>query len=470
LLTFGPQVGGVESNLLMSTSPTCGLPILVVGGDAHYRTALRAALPSPVIENVDEDFQVLGRILEREHPVGVVFLSSRTRVPDLREAVGRLRQHQTGVQVILIQNANPDYVLVRSIGGAVDRCYQTPADPVELAKCILELLSTHVPAPSLISELLGDSPSMQRVKELIHKVAHSDTTILITGETGTGKELAARAIHRLSARADEAMVCVNCTAIPDTLLESELFGFEKGAFTGADSRQDGKLQTANRGTIFLDEIGDMSPFGQAKILRALESGEVQKLGGSSSVKVDVRILAATHHDLDALAASNRFRTDLLFRLNVVPVHLPPLRERPADIPMLIDHFVRQLNERYGCGIKGVTPAGVRLLCRQEWPGNIRQLRNVIEGAFVVCTSDWITTSDLERLHRTSACTPGLENRVQSVAMPYLPFQAEPDRLRNALQETQWNKSRAAHLLQWSRMTVYRKIAKYRLSRVQATGV
>src|SRR5262249_24602683 len=159
-------------------------------------------------------------------------------------------------------------------------------------------------------------------------------------ETGTGKELAARAIHRLSLRAKETMVCVNCTAIPDTLLESELFGFEKGAFTGADSKQEGKLQSAHRGTIFLDEIGDMSAFAQAKVLRALESGEIQKLGGSSNVKVDIRVLAATHRDLNDLTARHQFRHDLLFRLNVLRVHLPALRERPSDVPLLVDHFVK----------------------------------------------------------------------------------------------------------------------------------
>jgi two-component system response regulator HydG/two-component system response regulator AtoC len=266
------------------------------------------------------------------------------------------------------------------------------------------------------------------------------------------------------------MVCVNCTAIPDTLLESELFGFEKGAFTGADSRQEGKLQSAHRGTIFLDEIGDMSAFAQAKVLRALESGEIQTLGGSSSTKVDVRILAATHHDLNDLAAKNQFRHDLLFRLTVLPLHLPALRERTSDIPLLVDHFIKDLNRRYHRNIKGVTPAGLRLLRGHDWPGNVRQLRNVIEGAFVVCSSDWITTSDLERLHCSSTPAPLVAGTASSTPMPYLPLQPELDRLRSALQATQWNKSQAAHLLQWSRMTVYRKIAKYRIAEAPAPGI
>ena len=435
------------------------LPLLIVGGDPRRRSALRAALPKPVFESPTDDFEGLRRIVTRQHTSAVVFCSDDSHAPDLREAVGRLRRFRSDVEVILIQESGPEFVLVRSVGGNSDRCFQVPADPIEVAKCIVSLLPQAAAVPLQFDELLGDSASMLRVKELIQKVARTDTTILITGETGTGKELAARAIHRLSLRANDAMVCVNCTAIPDTLLESELFGCEKGAFTGAESRREGKLQSAHRGTIFLDEIGDMSAFAQAKVLRALESGEIQTLGGNSSTKVDVRILAATHHNLNELAARNQFRHDLLFRLNVIQVRLPALRERLSDIPLLVDHFIKDLNNRYGRAIKGVTPAGLRLLRGNDWPGNVRQLRNAIEGAFVVCSSDWITTSDFEQLHFSS--TPA--SQLASRSGPFYPLQAESDRLRSALQATQWNKSRAANLLDWSRMTVYRKIAKYRIN-------
>lgn len=445
-----------------------GFPILIVDGDMRRRAALRAAFSTPVIEFGDQDSEALLRALSHRRPSAVVFYSNGASVPDLRETVGWIRRFQHGVEVILIQELNPEFLLVRSIGGPVERCFETPADPLELSKRIISLLPKEVSVPLQVFELLGESSGMIRVKDLIYKVAQSDTTVLITGETGTGKELAARAIHRLSRRADKAMVCVNCTAIPDTLLESEFFGFEKGAFTGADARQEGKLQAANRGTIFLDEIGDMSAFAQAKILRALESGEVQTLGGTRSTKVDVRILAATHHDLEELASKNQFRQDLLFRLNVVQVHLPPLRSHSSDIPLLAEHFIQDLNVRYGAAIKGVTPDGLRLLRSCDWPGNVRQLRNVIEGAFVVCTSDWITTSDLGHLHHTSSPNPRFESRANSPA-PFLPLQPESDRLRNALQVTQWNKSRAAQLLRWSRMTVYRKIAKYQISSARGAG-
>jgi transcriptional regulator with PAS, ATPase and Fis domain len=300
--------------------------------------------------------------------------------------------------------------------------------------------------------LLGRSDSMQRVNELIQRIAQSDSTVLVTGETGTGKELAAQAIHRLSPRHKNAFVCVNCTAIPDTLLESELFGFEKGAFTGAAARQDGKLKQANHGTVFLDEIGDMSSLAQAKVLRAIESREIQPLGGTAAVNVDLRIVAATHRDLELLVNEQKFRNDLFFRLNVVPLRMPALRERREDIAVLVQHFIQELNVRYGRRVDGVTPAGIRMLTNHEWPGNVRQLRNIVEGAFVVCNSSWITTSDLRWLHWSAG--PAVE---------HVPAVPEPDRLLTALQATRWNKSKTAQLLRWSRMTVYRKIAKYQLT-------
>jgi len=312
-------------------------------------------------------------------------------------------------------------------------------------------------------ELIGRCHDFLKAKEIIRRVATVDMTVLITGETGTGKELAARAIHNLSPRRHQPFVCVNCAAIPDTLLESELFGFERGAFTGANMKQVGKLRSAHRGTIFLDEIGDMPLAMQAKMLRVLESREIQPLGSSASVQVDVRVVAATHQNLELMMGEQRFRSDLFFRLNVLPVHLPPLRQRPEDIPELVDHFIRELNSRYDRDIVGVSRAGLRLLQEHEWPGNIRQLRNVIEGAFLVCSSDWVSVDDLRYLHWSPAKVSPISTRVNSPQFPRLPAVPEPDRLREALNATLWNKTKAAELLHWSRMTLYRKIAKYQLN-------
>jgi len=315
-------------------------------------------------------------------------------------------------------------------------------------------------------EFIGKSDPMRRMTELISRVAPTDSTVLITGETGTGKELVARSIHRLSPRAHEPIVCVNCAAIPDTLLESELFGFEKGAFTGAAARQPGRLKQANRGTVFLDEIGDMTALAQSKILRVLEGHEIQPLGADCGTRIDVRFVAATHQDLEDLTAEQRFRPDLYFRLNVVPVRVPPLRERKADIPDLVDHFLRGLNARDGRDVEGVSTSGLKLLEDYDWPGNVRQLRNVMEGAFVLCASRWISRSDLTYLHWSSAHITSATAELNSEAPPQLTSEPERDRLLNALKATQWNKSRAARLLHWSRMTVYRKLALYRMHDIE----
>jgi transcriptional regulator with PAS, ATPase and Fis domain len=309
--------------------------------------------------------------------------------------------------------------------------------------------------------LVGHCENLQYVKELIRRVAPADMTVLITGETGTGKELAARAIHGLSSRRNQPFISVNCAAIPDSLLESELFGFEKGAFTGAAARQEGRLKAADRGTIFLDEIGDMSLATQAKILRALESREIQPLGASKTTSVDFRVVAATHQSLELLINEQRFRTDLYFRLNVLPLYLPPLRERRDDIPELVARFVRQLNDRYRRRVVGVTEGGLDLLVEQDWPGNVRQLRNVIEGAFLICSTQFITTGDLRLFHRSLTMEPRIGAAIVQ-EQPRLPVTPEPERLSQALQATGWNKSKAAEVLRCSRMTIYRKIAKYHL--------
>ena len=313
-------------------------------------------------------------------------------------------------------------------------------------------------------ELGGNSDAILRVKELIQKLAACDATALICGETGTGKEVAARAIHRSSHRAAAPMICVNCSAIPDALAENELFGSEKGAFTGASHRQDGQIQQADGGTLLLDEIGDMPLLAQAKILRAVEGKEVQRLGGSKTEPVDVRILAATHRDLNQLIAERQFRSDLFYRLNVFTLEMPPLRDRKEDIPVLVEGFIREFNSSHSKEVEGATTAAMRALMEHDWPGNIRELRNVIERAFVVARTTAITTDDLYWYHQKSASSPELSvlNLNRSYSLPTVPVHSEPDQLLSALHVTHWNKSEAAKLLQWSRMTIYRKIAKYNL--------
>jgi two-component system, NtrC family, response regulator AtoC len=312
-------------------------------------------------------------------------------------------------------------------------------------------------------ELIGDSDAMRRIGDLINRVAPGDTTVLVTGETGTGKELAARAIHRLSHRGKGPLVCVNCCAIPDTLLESELFGHERGAFTGAEIRQHGKLRQADGGTLFLDEVGDMALTAQSKILRAIENREVQPLGGKGTTPIDIRLVAATNTDLQELVAERKFRPDLYFRLCVVPLRMPALRERLEDIPALVSHFIAELNAHYGRNVEGMSGAGLRMLQQQSWPGNVRQLRNVVEGAYVVCSSRCLSTADLRWFHWSPSQPTPIIECVRSSVLPRYSVQPDPDRFLKTLQETHWNKSKTAQILQVSRMTVYRQIAKYNLT-------
>ena len=299
--------------------------------------------------------------------------------------------------------------------------------------------------------LVGASRAMQEVKSYLPKVAAAECNVLITGETGTGKERVATWIHRHSDRRDRPLVSINCAAIPEGLLESELFGFERGAFTGAHAAYAGKLQQAEGGTLFLDEIGDMSATAQAKILRAIEAKEVCQLGGRRNVAIDVRIVAATNQDLEAMVAEHRFRKDLYYRLDVARVHLPPLRERTEDIPLLFEHYLAEMNRRFGRAVGGPDREALSCLLAHEWPGNVRELRNLLEAIFISPPGAGISLNDLPARLRARVAGAGD------------PETSERERVLAALFAVQWNKSKAAASLNWSRMTLYRKMAKYQIA-------
>lgn len=299
--------------------------------------------------------------------------------------------------------------------------------------------------------IIGPSSIMRELKQDMLQIAKSTSTVLITGETGTGKELAAEFIHANSCRRKSAFVCVNCAAIPDSLLESELFGHVKGAFTGADEYRDGLLVSANGGTIFLDEIGDMTLCAQAKILRVVEKKEVCRVGANRGVPLDIRFVAATNHDLEAMAESGAFRKDLFFRLNVARVHLPPLRERAEDIPFLLRHYCSDLNRNTGASTPEFSEDCLRHLQSYGWPGNIRELKNMVEALFLKDMPQKIAIEDLPRHLRSC-----IENRTDL-------SHTEREALLAALFSAKWNKSEAAKKLHWSRMTLYRKIAKYHIA-------
>jgi len=297
---------------------------------------------------------------------------------------------------------------------------------------------------------------MAGVRDYIFKLAATDSNALITGETGTGKELVAGLIHSNSARANKPLACINCAAIPDTLLESELFGYERGAFTGAHSSTAGKMEAANGGTVFFDEIGELSAYAQVRLLRAIEEKTIHRLGGRKPVALNVRVIAATNRDLDTLAMEDKFRKDLYFRLNVGRVHLPPLRERKQDIPALIGHCLAELNRRFGTAVEGVQPEVMEHFLSYAWPGNIRELRNLLEAVFISQPAEKINFVDL----------PDWFRRRHPLQPERL---SESDRLLSALHSTNWNKSKAAGRMNWSRMTLYRKMAKYGLQLPNDSG-
>ncbi len=291
---------------------------------------------------------------------------------------------------------------------------------------------------------------MREIAAYIARIASTDSTVLITGETGTGKELVAERIHCNSLRSLRPFISINCAALPESLVESELFGFDRGAFTGAVAAKKGKFEQAQGGTVFLDEIGDMSLYAQAKILRSIENKEVYPIGGNRAIPLDIRIIAATNQEPEELMAEGNFRQDLYYRLNIARIHLPPLRDRKEDIPRLVAYMINKLNQRFNRNIKGLTKEALACLLRFDWPGNIRELMNLLEASYINLPSDPIYHMDLpEPIHQ----------RLQLTATDN---DTERSRILSALLDTNWNKSTAARKLEWSRMTLYRKIAKYKI--------
>ena len=317
---------------------------------------------------------------------------------------------------------------------------------------LLEQLRKELDAKHTFEDIISKSPRMQHVFELIPTIAESESTVLITGESGTGKGLIAQAIHNQSPRADNPFITVNCGAIPDTLLESELFGYKAGAFTDARRSKAGRFTLAQGGTIFLDEIGDVSPAIQAKLLRVLQDKVFEPLGGVQSIKADVRIIAATNMNLRELVQEGRFRTDLYYRINVFRLELPPLRERMEDIPLLVNHFIAKFSALKGKEISGVTPEALAILMQHDYPGNVRELENIIEHAFVLCPGGMIQAHHLPDELQPRTSTPKRETLD-------LLGEYEKELILNALRRNQWNRLQAAKDLGIHKTTLFRKIHK-----------
>ncbi|WP_461834808.1 sigma-54 interaction domain-containing protein, partial [Desulfothermus sp.] len=307
------------------------------------------------------------------------------------------------------------------------------------------------------TNIIGRSKGILEVLKLIDQVANTDTTVLITGETGTGKELVASAIHENSSRAKGPYIKVNCAAMPESLLESELFGHEKGAFTGALSRRKGCFQEANKGTIFLDEIGELSPMAQAKLLRVLQDKEIQPVGASRNIKVDVRVIAATNKDLEQEVAKGRFRSDLFFRLNIFPIYIPPLRERGSDILLLADFFVNKYSKIFKKNIKRISTTAIDMLMSYHWPGNVRELENCIERAVLIVEGETIESHHFPPSLQTKSNS---ENGQFHGKFDILVANFEKDLIIDALKETNGNQSSAAKILGTTKRIIQYKIKKY----------
>jgi DNA-binding NtrC family response regulator len=414
------------------------------------------------------------RSLRGRTPALIIAVSSWEEGGDGLEGVREIRRQDPGVPIILVAARSSEKTAIEALRIGVSDYLKLPVLPEELAASIGRSLpgpgrETAAPRDSRPGleepvskgetaerediregQIVGRSPALLGLKTFAKEVAATDCTVLITGETGTGKELAANLIHRNSPRARKPFVVINCAAIPDTLLESELFGHEKGAFTGAYSRREGALRAAEGGTVFLDEIGDMNPYAQTKLLRIMETREICRVGGNRSIPLNVRFVTATNQDLEKLIKEGKFRSDLYFRLNVARIHLPPLRERKEDIVPLLEYFRLRLNRKFGKQVAGFTEEAVQALLEYEWPGNIRELKNLLEATFIRARGT-IDLKDLPELFQQRL------REAEGIS------EDERTRLLAALFSTSWNKTKAAQKLHWSRMTLYRKMQKYRIN-------
>jgi two-component system nitrogen regulation response regulator NtrX len=407
----------------------------------------------------------------------LVFLDVKMGGVDGIEALKRMKAVDPGATIVMISGHATIQTAVEATQlGAYD-ILEKPLDTdrilVTLRNALqhLELNEENTRLKQTIEsryEIVGRSYAIRALIDKIDKLAKTPARVLISGENGTGKELVARAIHRESLRASGPFVEVNCAAIPSELIESELFGHMKGSFTGAVADRAGKFEQASGGTLFLDEVGDMSAAAQAKVLRALQDNVVTRIGGSKSVQVDVRVLAATNKTLEDEITAGRFREDLFYRLNVVPVHVPPLRERREDIPLLVAHFVAQLTEREGMPPRVVTPDAVARLQALDWPGNVRELKNTIERLLILSPGPRISSDDVDRLvGRRGPDQVGLGSLLECKTFEEFKHAAERAFLLAKLREFDWNVSETARVLDMPRSNLYKKIERYRLARETA---
>ena len=451
--------------------PPMHLPILLlISTDPQAKPLLEEALDhrrATILPAVTTEEGL--RILKDQADLGLVLCDeSQGRIAS-QVILSQTRRTAQAIPVIILGTDGSAKAAVEALHhGATDYL----AQPVTAKDLQTAIHKTHIfeapesqartERPSAFDQIVSRSPQMELLKHLATEVAQTDTTtVLITGESGTGKELFAQGIHAAGPRSKGPFVALNCAGIPEHLLESELFGYQRGAFTDAKQTKPGRFQQAEGGTLFLDEIGEMSPSAQVKLLRVLENHQVDPLGDTRSIRVDIRVIAATNEDLPAQIKAGRFRLDLYYRLNVYQLRIPPLRERPEDIKPILTSFLEVARRDHRCRIKGIAPSALTILQDHDWPGNVRELHNVVEGLTITCKDEMIQPDHLP----TSVQSPGSNGEIEKTSLLAFGLSAqemEKKLLKEALQRTGGNISEASRLLKITRNTLRYRMAKYQL--------
>jgi DNA-binding NtrC family response regulator len=465
---------GVKLDLVMETI----MPIrtvLIAHSNPEVVKALQSALVGRGVGSDHVSDITALKELTNHQTITDLFVENRQLLSNISPLIEKIRDRIQTDRIIVISKDSSSRAAINAVKAGAFDYLSEPIDPEHLEECLDNLLEAAgekeigdvmAKDPKRFDHIIGQSQAIRQVFRLVDKVAATDSTVMIYGESGTGKELIARAIHQNSYRRGKPLIPVNCGAIPEELLESELFGHEKGAFTSAIRTRLGRFEMADNGTIFLDEIADMSPKLQVKVLRVLQEHQFERIGGTKTIDVNIRVITATNKDLRQAMEEGRFREDLFYRLNVIPVNVPPLRERKEDIPLLVDHFLTTFTQIRPSPINGLTPEAMEKLQGYSWPGNVRELENIIERMVILAENEKITVDDLP--HRIGNAPMPTKQKSVEITEAGIDFNRvvsdfEDQLLLQALEKTDWVKNKAARLLNLNRTTLVEKLKKKDIS-------
>ncbi len=448
--------------------------ILVVDDEPSQRKMLKAnlTLEGYEVHEADDGTTAIARVSDEFFDL--ILMDNRMTHMDGIEALTEIKKISPGIPVIIITAYASVETAVEALHKGAHDYFTKPLDVEELKIKVRQSLEYwRLKEDNILqrrrienlfdaSRIIGRSPRMKECLERVAMVAPTEATVLILGESGTGKELIANALHQGSNRSEARFIKVNCAALPETLLESELFGHEKGAFTGAVARKPGRFELADCGTIFLDEIGELSQSTQAKLLRVLQEREFEPLGSTKTVKVDIRIITATNRNLAEDVKKGEFREDLFYRLNVVPIELPGLRERKEDIPLLIEHFLKIYNDKNGRNVLGFHPRAIDAMMRYSWPGNIRELENVVERAVILTRDEYVTFSELPEPIREATGDPQSEKVFDGIRPGMTIREMERELIIRTLEENDGNRTHSSRILGITRRTLQHKLKEYEI--------